>query len=50
VLKGRAWDGLDRTVDQLVSRLRRKIDCRSTSGALQIRPVRGIGYLLSSGS
>jgi two-component system OmpR family response regulator len=43
VLRGRAWDYLDRSIDTLVARLRKKID--ATSGPSLLRSVRGVGYV-----
>jgi len=43
-LKGRAWDYFDRSIDALVSRLRKKIDAGS-SGPRLIRSVRSVGYV-----
>jgi two-component system OmpR family response regulator len=45
--RGRAADPLDRTVDMLVSRLRRKLDAASP-GARLITTVRNGGYLLTA--
>jgi DNA-binding response OmpR family regulator len=39
-VRGVAWDGVDRSIDLRVSRLRRKI------GAHRIKSVRGTGYLM----
>jgi two-component system response regulator RstA len=43
LLYGRAWDGLDRSVDLRVSRLRRKL---GDDANLLLKSVRGTGYLL----
>jgi DNA-binding response OmpR family regulator len=48
VLTGRPFDGVDRTIDQYVSRLRRKLgDSARTPSVL--KTVRGVGYLLAAG-
>ncbi len=44
-LRGIAWDGLDRTMDIRVARLRKKLGDDGTSGI--IKSVRGIGYILA---
>ena len=44
LLHGRPWDGLDRSVDLRVSRLRRKLE--REGGAHLLKSVRGSGYLL----
>ena len=45
-LKGHDWNPLDRTIDGLVARLRKKIDC--TPGASQlVKTVRGVGYVFA---
>ena len=43
-LRGRAWDYLDRSIDTLVARLRKKID--APEGPSLLRSVRGVGYVL----
>ncbi|MGB1700371.1 MAG: response regulator transcription factor [Nannocystaceae bacterium] len=45
VLTGRPFDGVDRTIDQYVSRLRRKIGDSARSPSL-LKTVRGVGYQL----
>jgi two-component system, OmpR family, response regulator len=47
LLKGHDYSPLDRSIDALVSRLRKKIDDDATKPA-QIKSVRGVGYMLSS--
>ena len=47
-LRGAEWDGLDRSVDQRVKRLRRKLgDC--ARDPRWIKSVRGTGYMLANG-
>lgn len=46
LLKGHDYSPLDRSIDALVSRLRKKIDDDGTKPA-QIKSVRGIGYMLA---
>ena len=41
------WDAFDRSIDTLVSRLRRKL-ARHTDAAALIQTVRGEGYVLAS--
>ena len=43
---GRQYDGLDRTIDRRVSRLRKKLDA-SADVALTVRTVWGKGYMLA---
>ena len=43
-LKGRAWDYLDRSIDTLIARLRKKLDAPGAPSLL--RSVRGVGYVL----
>jgi len=45
--KGRAWAAQDRSVDQQVARLRRKIEADARNPSL-IKSVRGAGYLLAA--
>ncbi len=45
-LRGIEWDGLDRSVDQRVARLRRKLGDDARQPAL-LKSVRGVGYLLA---
>jgi len=47
LLKGRDWSPLDRSIDSLVVRLRRKIEPDPTSPTL-IKTVRGVGYVFAS--
>ena len=46
LLKGHEWSPLDRSVDALIGRLRRKIEPRADHPRL-IKTVRGIGYVFS---
>ena len=48
VLTGRPFDGIDRTIDQYVSRLRRKLGDSARSPRV-LKTVRGVGYLLAVG-
>lgn len=48
VLTGRPFDGVDRTIDQYVSRLRRKLGDSARSPQV-LKTVRGLGYLLAAG-
>jgi DNA-binding response OmpR family regulator len=43
VLRGRAWDYFDRSLDTLVARLRKKIDPAGAPSL--VRSVRGVGYV-----
>jgi len=45
-MRGREWDGYDRGIDGLVSRLRRIIDPPSGQASL-IKTVRGAGYMFT---
>jgi DNA-binding response OmpR family regulator len=47
LLKGHDWSPLDRTIDALVARLRRKIEPEAETPRL-IKTVRGVGYVLAS--
>jgi len=47
LLKGHDYSPLDRSIDALISRLRKKIDDDGSKPAL-IKSVRGIGYMLAS--
>jgi len=46
ILKGHNWTPLDRSIDALVSRLRRKIEA-DPDKPLLIKTVRGVGYVLA---
>lgn len=46
LVKGRKWAAYDRSIDQQVARLRRKIEADPASPSL-IRSVRGVGYLFA---
>jgi DNA-binding response OmpR family regulator len=46
LLKGHNYSPLDRSIDALVSRLRRKIDSDSDVSA-KIKSIRGIGYMFA---
>jgi DNA-binding response OmpR family regulator len=46
LLKGHDYSPLDRSIDALVSRLRRKIDCDSGTSA-KIKSIRSIGYMFA---
>ena len=46
-LKGHDWTPLDRTIDSLVSRLRKKIEADPENPSL-IKTVRGVGYVFVS--
>ncbi len=46
ILKGHDWSPLDRTIDTLVARLRKKIE-RDPAEPAFIKSVRGVGYLFS---
>ncbi len=43
VLRGRAWNYFDRSIDTLVARLRKKIDLPGAPSL--VRSVRGVGYV-----
>jgi DNA-binding response OmpR family regulator len=45
-LKGHDWSPFDRSIDALVSRLRRKIEADDASPKL-VKTVRGVGYMLA---
>lgn len=47
LVKGRAWAANDRSVDQQVARLRRKVEADPASPVL-IKSVRGVGYLFAA--
>jgi DNA-binding response OmpR family regulator len=47
LLKGHDYSPLDRSIDALVSRLRKKIDDDGSKPA-QIKSVRGVGYMLTT--
>lgn len=44
-LLGTSYDGLDRTIDVQVARVRQKLEHAVVGGADSIRTVRGVGYL-----
>ena len=46
LLKGHDWSPLDRSIDSLVARLRKKIEPDSDNPRL-IKTVRGIGYVFA---
>jgi two-component system, OmpR family, response regulator len=47
LIKGREWAAYDRSIDQQIARLRRKIEADPASPSL-IRSVRGVGYLFAA--
>ncbi len=47
LLKGHEWSPLDRSIDNLVARLRRKIEPADVSPCL-IKTVRGLGYIFTA--
>ncbi len=47
LMKGQEWEPLDRSIDTLVARLRRKIEPDPEQPTL-IKTVRGVGYVLSA--
>jgi DNA-binding response OmpR family regulator len=47
LLKGHDWTPFDRSIDALVSRLRRKIEADPDHPRL-IKTVRGVGYMFTS--
>jgi two-component system, OmpR family, response regulator len=46
LLKGHDWTPFDRSIDALISRLRRKIEADPDAPTL-IKTVRGVGYLFA---
>ena len=46
-VKGHDWSPLDRSIDALVSRLRKKIEADATK-PMHIKSVRGIGYMFAT--
>ena len=46
LLKGHEWSPLDRSIDSLIARLRRKIEETPDAPRL-IKTVRGVGYVLA---
>jgi DNA-binding response OmpR family regulator len=46
-LKGHDWTPLDRTIDGLVARLRKKIE-REDGEAKLVKTVRGVGYVFAA--
>lgn len=47
LLKGHEWSPIDRSIDALVARLRKKID-NGLEGCGHIKTVRGVGYVFST--
>jgi two-component system, OmpR family, response regulator len=47
LLKGHDWSPLDRSIDALVSRLRKKIEADATK-PMHIKSVRGVGYMFAT--
>lgn len=47
LLKGHEWSPMDRSIDNLVARLRRKIDA-ADSGPSLVKTVRGLGYIFTA--
>ena len=47
LLNGAEWSPLDRTIDNQIVRLRRKIE-RDPSAPMLIKTVRGIGYMFAA--
>ena len=47
LLKGHEWSPLDRSIDNLVARLRRKIESHQDEPSL-VKTVRGLGYILTA--
>jgi DNA-binding response OmpR family regulator len=47
LLKGAEWSPVDRTIDNLVARLRKKIEADSETPRL-VKTVRGIGYVFTA--
>lgn len=45
-LRGIEWDGIDRSIDQRVTRLRRKLDDDARCPEM-LKSIRGVGYLLA---
>ncbi len=46
LLKGHDWSPFDRSIDALVSRLRRKIECNPQTPSM-VKTVRGVGYIFA---
>ena len=46
LLKGHDWSPFDRSIDALVSRLRRKIECNPETPSM-VKTVRGVGYIFA---
>jgi len=46
-IRGRDWAGYDRSIDGLVSRLRKKLSCHQ-NGDVRFETIRGVGYMLCS--
>lgn len=47
LLKGHEWSPLDRSIDALVGRLRRRVEADPNNPAL-IKTVRGVGYVFTA--
>ena len=47
LLKGQNWSPLDRSIDNLVARLRKKTE-RDPQHPLLIKSVRGVGYVFTA--
>ena len=48
LLKGHEWTPLDRTIDNLVARLRKKIEGEAVESPRLIKTVRGVGYVFTA--
>lgn len=48
LLKGHEWTPLDRTIDNLVARLRKKIEGEAAESPRLIKTVRGVGYVFTA--
>ena len=46
LMKGQSWSPLDRSIDNLVAKLRRKLESEADSSEL-VKTVRGLGYLFA---
>ena len=47
LLKGHDWSPLDRSIDNLVARLRKKVE-KTLTGRRLIKTVRGVGYTFTA--